>query len=392
MESVNEGPVAGVGVYWGLMALLASALLLAGCDARQQAEGGAPPAPEVDVAEVLVRPATLKEVFTGRLSAPETVQLRSRVSGYIEEVAFEEGERVEAGDLLFRIDARPYQARVDAARAALEQARSDARLAGLEADRARKLLDSRAISREEFDRREAARLGARARVAEAKASLTSAELDLSYTRVTSPVTGRAGRALVTKGNLASADQTLLTTVVSVDPLHVYFDSNESDALNAQRLMNEGKAPSVAVGMSGESGFPHAGRLDFVDNQMNPDTGTLRYRAVLPNPNGIFKPGQFARVEMPVARLEQAILISRKAVLTDQDRRYVYVVGEDNTTARRAVKTGRELDDLVVVREGLEPGDRVIVNGTQKVFMPGMPVQPNTVSLDEPAGGDLAGQP
>jgi len=178
----------------------------------------------------------------------------------------------------------------------------------------------------------------------------------------------------------------------VDPLHVYFDSNESDALNAQRLMNEGKAPSVAVGMSGESGFPHAGRLDFVDNQMNPDTGTLRYRAVLPNPNGIFKPGQFARVEMPVARLEQAILISRKAVLTDQDRRYVYVVGEDNTTARRAVKTGRELDDLVVVREGLEPGDRVIVNGTQKVFMPGMPVQPNTVSLDEPAGGDLAGQP
>ncbi len=344
------------------------------------------------MAEVLVRPATLKEVFTGRLSAPETVQLRSRVSGYIEEVAFEEGERVEAGDLLFRIDARPYQARVDAARAALEQARSDARLAGLEADRARKLLDSRAISREEFDRREAARLGARARVAEAKASLTSAELDLSYTRVTSPVTGRAGRALVTKGNLASADQTLLTTVVSVDPLHVYFDSNESDALNAQRLMNEGKAPSVAVGMSGESGFPHAGRLDFVDNQMNPDTGTLRYRAVLPNPNGIFKPGQFARVEMPVARLEQAILISRKAVLTDQDRRYVYVVGEDNTTARRAVKTGRELDDLVVVREGLEPGDRVIVNGTQKVFMPGMPVQPNTVSLDEPAGGDLAGQP
>ncbi|QJX03318.1 efflux RND transporter periplasmic adaptor subunit [Alcanivorax sp. IO_7] len=361
---------------------------------RCPAAGGrrCPPAPEVDVAEVLVRPATLKEVFTGRLSAPETVQLRSRVSGYIEEVAFEEGERVEAGDLLFRIDARPYQARVDAARAALEQARSDARLAGLEADRARKLLDSRAISREEFDRREAARLGARARVAEAKASLTSAELDLSYTRVTSPVTGRAGRALVTKGNLASADQTLLTTVVSVDPLHVYFDSNESDALNAQRLMNEGKAPSVAVGMSGESGFPHAGRLDFVDNQMNPDTGTLRYRAVLPNPNGIFKPGQFARVEMPVARLEQAILISRKAVLTDQDRRYVYVVGEDNTTARRAVKTGRELDDLVVVREGLEPGDRVIVNGTQKVFMPGMPVQPNTVSLDEPAGGDLAGQP
>ncbi|MBL7252612.1 efflux RND transporter periplasmic adaptor subunit [Alloalcanivorax marinus] len=392
MESVNEGPVAGMGLYWGLLALLASALLLAGCDAREQAEGGGPPAPEVDVAEVLVRPATLKEVFTGRLSAPETVQLRSRVSGYIEEVAFEEGERVEAGDLLFRIDARPYQARVDAARAALEQARSDARLAGLEADRARKLLDSRAISREEFDRREAARLGARARVAEAKASLISAELDLSYTRVTAPVTGRAGRALVTKGNLASADQTLLTTVVSVDPLHVYFDSNESDALNAQRLMNEGKAPSVAVGMSGESGFPHAGRLDFVDNQMNPDTGTLRYRAVLPNPNGIFKPGQFARVEMPVARLEQAILISRKAVLTDQDRRYVYVVGEDNTAARRAVKTGRELDDLVVVREGLEPGDRVIVNGTQKVFMPGMPVQPNTVSLDEPAGGDLAGQP
>ncbi|MFC6330599.1 efflux RND transporter periplasmic adaptor subunit [Alloalcanivorax gelatiniphagus] len=227
-------------------------------------------------------------------------------------------------------------------------------------------------------------LNARALVDEAEAALVSAELDLRYTRITAPVAGRAGRALVTKGNLANADQTLLTTVVSVNPLHVYFDSNESDAQGAQGLMEQGKSAKVRVGLSGETGFPHQGELDFVDNQLNPDTGTLRYRAVLPNPDGIFRPGQFARVEMAVAHLDQALLINRKAVLADQDRRFVYVVGDDNKVARRAVVTGREVDDLIVVRQGLESGDRVIVNGTQKVFAPGQPVAPNPIAMREPA--------
>ncbi len=393
MESVNEGPLAGMGLYWGLIAVLMAALFLAGCDARGEAEAGAaPPAPEVDVAPVLVEPVTLWETFTGRLEAPETVQLRPRVSGYIDEVAFEEGELVEAGDLLFRIDPRPYEARARAARASLAQARSQARLAGGEAERARKLLGSRAISREEHDQRQAALLNARALVDEAEAALASAELDLAYTRVTAPVDGRIGRARVTKGNLASADQTLLATLVSVDPLHVYFDSNEADALDAQRLQQAGKAPPVRIGLTGEPGFPHQGQLDFVDNRLNADTGTLRYRALLPNPNGIFKPGQFARVEMPVTRLDQAVLISRKAVLADQDRRFVYVVGEDNPVARRQVSTGRQVEGLVVVRDGLNSGDRVIVNGTQKVFGAGMPVAPHLVSMRDAPGGEVAARP
>jgi len=397
MENLNDAPAAGAGLYWGLATLLMAALLvLAGCDARGEADAAAaPPAPEVDVARVLVEPVTLWETFTGRVEAPQTVQLRPRVSGYIDEVAFEEGELVEAGALLFRIDPRPYEARVRAAKASVSQARSQRQLAEGEAGRARKLLDARAISREEYDQRQAALLNARALVDEAEAALASAELDLQYTRITAPVAGRAGRALVTKGNLASADQTLLTTVVSVDPLHVYFDSNESDALGAQSLLQEsllqeGKSAPLRIGLTGESGFPHSGTLDFVDNRLNPDTGTLRYRAVLPNPDGIFKPGQFARVEMPVARLEQAVLINRKAVMADQARRFVYVVGDDNTVARRAVVTGREVHDLIVVREGLKSGDRVIVNGTQKVFAPGQPVAPNPIAMGAPAGaGEIA---
>ena len=393
MENFNEGPAVGAGVYWGLLALLVSALFLAGCDARGEAEAGAaPPPPEVDVAPVLVEAVTLWETFTGRLEAPETVQLRPRVSGYIDDVAFQEGELVSAGDLLFRIDPRPYEARVRAARASLAQARSQARLAGGEAERARKLLGSRAISREEYDQRQAALLNARALVDEAEATLASAELDLAYTRITAPVDGRIGRARVTKGNLASADQTLLATLVSVDPLHVYFDSNEADALDAQRLQQAGKAPPVRIGLTGEPGFPHRGELDFVDNRLNADTGTLRYRALLPNPNGVFKPGQFARVEMPVTRLDQAVLISRKAVLADQDRRFVYVVGEDNTVARRPVNTGRQVDGLVVVREGLNSGDRVIVNGTQKVFGAGMPVAPHLVTMREDPVGEVVARP
>ena len=181
----------------------------------------------------------------------------------------------------------------------------------------------------------------------------------------------------------------------MDPLHVYFDSNESDALGAQNLLQEsllqeGKSAPLRIGLTGESGFPHSGTLDFVDNRLNPDTGTLRYRAVLPNPDGIFKPGQFARVEMPVARLEQAVLINRKAVMADQARRFVYVVGDDNTVARRPVVTGREVHDLIVVREGLKSGDRVIVNGTQKVFAPGQPVAPNPIAMGAPTGaGEIA---
>jgi len=390
MKTLDEkrGPKTSLHRGLGVMLLI---MLMAGCDARGEADtANVPPPPEVDVAQVLVEPITLRETFTGRVASPQTVQLRARVSGYIDEVAFEEGALVEAGDLLFRIDPRPYEARVQAAKAALAQAQSQRRLTEVEAGRSRQLIQKHMISQEQHDQRQAAALNARAQQAEAEAALTSAELDLQYTRVTAPVAGRTGRAMVTKGNLASADQTLLTTLVSVDPLYVYFDSNEAEAPNAQALMHQSKTTTLRIGLTGETGFPHQGRLDFVDNQINAGTGTLRYRAVLPNPDGIFRPGQFARVEMPVAHLTEAMLVNRKAVLANQARRFVYVVSDDNAVTPRQVQIGREVGDLVVVRDGLKAGERVIVNGTQKVFAPGMPVTPNPVAMRESAvGNDVA---
>ncbi|OLO04959.1 MULTISPECIES: efflux RND transporter periplasmic adaptor subunit [Salinicola] len=390
MQKYNEKRVSTASLSRGLGVLLVIALI-AGCDARGEAQtASAPPPPAVDVATVLVEPVTLRETFTGRVASPQTVELRPRVSGYIDEVAFEEGELVEAGDLLFRIDPRPYEARVQAAKASLAQAQSQRRLTEVEAGRSRQLIQKHMISQEQHDQRQAAALNARAQQAEAEAALTSAELDLQYTRVTAPVTGRTGRAMVTKGNLASADQSVLTTLVSVDPLYVYFDSNEAEAPSAQALLNQGKTATLRIGLTGETGFPHQGQLDFVDNQINADTGTLRYRAVLPNPDGAFRPGQFARVEMPVAHLAEAMLVNRKAVLANQDRRFVYVVGDDNTVTPRQIETGREVGDLIVVREGLKAGERVIVNGTQKVLAPGMPVAPNPIAMREPAvGNDVA---
>ncbi|WP_435100269.1 efflux RND transporter periplasmic adaptor subunit [Arhodomonas sp. AD133] len=390
MEGSSRETAGNKRFVWGLTASLISLALLAGCDAQGEAKPASPPPPEVDVARVVAEPVTVTETFTGRVDASETVELRPRVSGYVHKVAFEEGEMVEAGDLLFRIDPRPYQAKVKAARAELAQARSDLQLADTEASRAKQLLESRAISREEYDRRQAARLGAQASVNAARAALETAELDLQYTRITAPVSGRTGRALVTQGNLARADQTLLTTVVAVDPLHVYFDSNEASAMRSQPLLGPEKTTPVRIGLAGEESFPHRGELDFVDNRLNASTGTLQYRAVLANPDGTFKPGQFARVEMPVAELDKALLVNRKAVLTDQDRRYVYVVDDSNQVARRQVTTGHRVDDLLVIREGLESGDRVIVNGTQKIFSAGMKVTPNQIAMrGQPAVDDTA---
>lgn len=361
------------------VSLLLVALLIGGCDARgEQDAAAAPPPPEVDVATVRAAPVTLRETFTGRIVAPETVELRPRVSGYVDEIAFEEGQLVNAGDLLFRIDPRPYEARVAAAKAALAQARSQRQLANVEAGRSSKLVGRHMISQEQHDQRQAAALDARAREAEATATLTSAELDLEYTRVTAPVTGRAGRAMITRGNLASADQTILTTLVSVDPLYVYFDSNEATAPSGS---GDDQPTAVQVGLSGEAGFPHRGQLDFIDNQINPDTGTLRYRAVIDNPQGRIRPGQFARVEMPTTSLDSALLVTRKAVIANQDRRFVYVVADDNTVIPRQIVPGSEVGDLVVIRDGLAPGDRIVVNGAQKIFAPGMPVTPNPVEMN-----------
>lgn len=388
MESLTAKPFRGSGRLLGLA--VAITVLLTGCEAQSDEAASMPPPPEVDVAEVVVEPVTLWESFTGRVASPETVDLRPRVSGYIDEVAFEEGELVKAGDLLFQIDPRPYEAQKQAASAELALANSQLDLARSEAGRARTLLESRAISREEYDQRNTALMSARARVQAAQAALDTAELNLQYTRVTAPVSGRTGRALVTQGNLANADQSLLTTVVSVDPVHVYFEADEQSAFSSQQLLANGQPRGVRISLGGEGGRQYKGELDFVDNHLNPGTGTLQYRAVLNNLDGLIKPGQFARVEMPVAELDQALLVSRKAVLTDQDRRFVYVVDEQNRVAPRQVTTGRQVDDLQVIREGLNHGDLVIINGVQKVFGAGMQVKPQLVAMKESARGEGEG--
>jgi len=358
-----------------------AALALAGCNTGETGAQQPPPA-SVQVAEVLAEPATLWSDFTGRVAAPETVELRPRVSGYIDKVSFGEGELVQRGDVLFTIDPRPYRARERAAQAELARARSQLTLSEGRAGRAQQLLDSRAISREEYDERMAARDSARAAVSAAQATLENAQLDLQYTAVKAPISGRVGRAYVTRGNLASADQTLLTTLVSVDPMYVYFESDQRTFVGSRGFFTPEQRPEVRIGLAGEDGYPHIGELDFIDNQLNSHTGTIQFRAVIANPNGAFKPGQFARVEMPTEQLGNALLVNRKAVLTDQDRRYVYVVNAQNLTERREVEAGPQLDELVLIRSGLQPGERVVVNGLQKIFFPGMPVQPELVQMRE----------
>ncbi|UAW97216.1 efflux RND transporter periplasmic adaptor subunit [Halopseudomonas nanhaiensis] len=359
-------------------AMLAAFLsaVLAGCDARGEDDAAAVPPPEVEVAVVEAEPVTLWGAFSGRVEAPQTVELRPRVSGYIEEVRFQEGALVSEGDVLFVIDRRPYQAREQLAQAELAQARSRLALASSEAARSEQLWKRQAISREEFEQRSAAKRMAEAAVEAASATLQSAQLNLAYTEVKAPVSGRIGRAEVSRGNLATADTTLLSTLVSVDPLYVYF---ESDQQTVQDNPHGPKTP-VRIGLAGQDNFPFRGQLDFVDNQYNPRTGTLQYRARVANPDGALRPGQFARVEMPIASAPEALLVDQKAVMTDQDRRYLYVLSDDNRAERRVVQTGRRVDGMLVVTAGLAAGERVVVNGLQKIAFPGMQVAPALVTM------------
>jgi membrane fusion protein, multidrug efflux system len=373
-----------------LATAISIALLASGCS-NPAASQAAPPAPEVSVAQVLVRSVRQWDEFTGRVAAVETVDLRPRVSGYIEKVAYTEGQQVKENDLLFVIDQRPYRASLAHARADLARARSEAQLAASQAARAKSLVAVNAISREESDTRVAAVAQGDAAVRAAEAAVTSAELDLQFTEVRSPINGRTGRAMITAGNLALADQTLLTTVVSLDPMYVNFESDERAFLGYQQLARKGEraelSNAVRVGLADETGYPHLGKVDFVDNGVDAATGTIHARAVLPNNDGSLTPGLFARVQLEGAAEAEAMLIDDKAVLTDQDRKYVYVVGDDNKALRKDIVTGRMVDDLRVVASGLEPTDKVVVRGVQKVFFPGMPVQATLIAMQAPTPAD-----
>ncbi|MGH8083838.1 MAG: efflux RND transporter periplasmic adaptor subunit [Lysobacter sp.] len=366
---------------------------LSGCGS-QAAPGGAMPAPAVSVAQVVEKPVQHWDEFTGRIEAVKSVELRPRVSGYVERVAFEEGEEVAKGDLLFVIDPRPYQAALAQAEANLARARSEADLAKAQSTRAQTLVEAKAISREEAEARRAAASQGNAAVRAAEAAVASARLDLQFTEVRSPIDGRAGRALLTAGNLAQADATVLTSVVSLDPVHVYFEGDEQTWLHYRELARNGdRADSsnpVRVGLANEQGYPHEGTVDFVNNQVDPATGTIRLRAVLPNPDRVFAPGLFARVQLAGSNKSEVLLIDDKAVMTDQDRKYVYVLGKDNTAVRKDVQLGDKAEGLRVVTSGLSAQDKVIVHGVQKVFFPGMPVDPQTIAMGAPPAA--AGKP
>ena len=364
-------------------------LAAAGC-ARTAAQPGEPPPPKVTVAKVLVKDVTEWDEFTGRLEAVNTVAVRPRVSGYVSGVRFREGAIVDRGDLLFQIDARPFQAEVDRLKAELTRARATVQRASSEAQRAERLTAQDAMSREESDRRASFAQEATAQVEAVAAALRAAELNLEFTRVTSPIGGRVGRAIATEGNLVSTgpgEGTLLTTVVSLDPIYAAFDVDEQSFLRYGNLASEGKRASarqsglpIQMALAGEQQFPHQGKMNFLDNQIDPDTGTIRARAVFTNPDGDLTPGLFVRLRLPGTAAYDGALIRDAAVGTDLDKRYVLVVTKDHTVEYRPVTLGPNVGSLRVVRSGLSAGELVVVNGLQRV-RPGMKVDPVVAAME-----------
>ncbi|MEB5704497.1 efflux RND transporter periplasmic adaptor subunit [Pantoea anthophila] len=358
--------------------------LLSGCD-KGVAQSAPPPPPEVSAAPVLIKPVSQWDNFNGRVEAVQSVQLRPRVSGYIESVNYREGDEVKKGQVLFTIDDRSYRAALEQARAELARARSQASLARSESGRSEKLIGTQAISREVWEQRRAAASQAQADVLAAEAAVDMAQLNLDFTRVTAPIDGRASRAMITPGNLVTAGDSasVLTTLVSQQQMYVYFDVDENTFLHYQAMARQGQqrhALPVEIALVGDQGFPHQGKVDFLDNQLTASTGTIRMRALLDNQARQFTPGLFARVRLPGSAQFEAMLIDDKAVLTDQDRKYVYVVDGEGKAQRRDIQPGAMVEGLRIVKSGLQSGDRVIVAGLQKVFMPGMPVTAQQVAM------------
>jgi RND family efflux transporter MFP subunit len=391
MRSVNPG-LAGAAV--------AVLCIVSGCGGTNNGAQSAPPPPQVSVAQVLQKQVKDWDEFTGRLQAVETVEIRPRVSGYIDKVVFTEGSLVKRGDLLFLIDPRPYQAETDRAAADVKRYKTALELARIELGRVQKLKDSGAVSEEELDERKSTLAQTEANVGGAEAALEAAALNLDFTRVTSPIDGRVSRAEVTRGNLVTGGingGTLLTSVVSMDPMYLYFDADEQSYLRYTQMPRVGSRPNsrdaapVNVGLANEEGFPHMGVVDFVDNQLNSQTGTIRARAVLQNKEGLYTPGLFARVQLLAGNEYSAILIDDRAVNTDQSQKYVLVLGANNTVEYRRVKLGRIIDGLRIVREGLKVGDVIIVNGAQRVH-PGVTVTPQTVLMGADEGAPPAAAP
>ncbi|WP_109511769.1 multidrug efflux RND transporter periplasmic adaptor subunit MexE [Pseudomonas ovata] len=342
----------------------------------------APSAPKVTVAKVLEQPINEWDEFTGRLEAPETVEVRPRVSGQIDQVAFTDGALVKKGDLLFQIDPRPFQAEVRRLEAQLQQARAVANRSENEAQRGDRLRANNAISAELADSRSTSAQEAKAGVAAIQAQLDLARLNLSFTRVTAPITGRVSRAEITTGNIVTADVTALTSVVSTDKVYAYFDADERVFLKYNELARQGQrgqATPVYLGLSNEADNPHLGQMNFVDNQVNPRTGTIRGRAVFDNSDGRFTPGLYARLKLVGSATYTAVLIQDEAVGTDLGKKFVLVMDKDNKPTYRPVELGPKLEGLRIVRSGLAKDDTIVVKGLQRV-RPGQPVEPEVTPM------------
>ena len=364
-------------------------LALAGC-ARSPSEAPAAAPPPVTVSYPVEREVTDYADFTARTAAVDSVELRARVSGYLDRVNFKEGALVKKGDVLFEIDPRTYQAVLQHTEGNLAAAETRAERLNADHGRALRMVGANAISLQEFDRIVGDRAEASSSRAAALAAVARAKLDLGFTKVTAPVSGRVSRYHVTVGNLVQAGDTqiqptLLTTIVSVDPMYVYFDVDEHTVLRVKQLIREGKAKTpddevpVWLGLANEDGFPHRGGINFVDNQVNPKTGTQRARGIFPNKDEALSPGYFARVRVPIGVPHTSLLISDRALDTDQGQKVVYVVDKDNRVVSRPVRLGALHDGLRAITDGLEPGERVIVNGLQQI-RPGLTVEPNLVDM------------
>ena len=359
-------------------------LITAACGKAPEATQSGMPPPAVSVAKVIEQQVTEWDELTGRLEAPESVDIRPRVSGFIDKVAFDEGSLVKKGDLLFQIDPRPFEAEVKRLQAELQQARATERRTASEAERGERLRANNAISAELADARVSAASEAKSAVAAIQAQLDAARLDLGFTRVTAPIDGRVGRALITAGNLVNAGEALLTTLVSTDKVYAYFEADERTYLKYRELAREGErgeATPVYLGLSDEQGHPHLGHMDFIDNKVDPRTGTIRGRAVFDNRDGLFTPGLYARLKLVGSATYDAVLIKDVAVGTDLGKKFVLVLGDDGKVNYRSVDLGPKLEGLRIVRSGLNQGETIVVNGLQRV-RPGSAVQPQDVPMAE----------
>ncbi len=376
-----------------LVALAACLLAAPGCIKPVQPAAAATPAAPPKPPEVIVDLPTSGEItdfedFTGRTVANKTIDIRARVTGYLNKINFKEreGQDVEAGFVLFEIDARPYEAEVERARASLHQAKSHLKRIELDYARAKQTRAKQVITQEQFDQVQGDRNEAMAAIEVAQADLDLAELNLSFTKVRAPIAGRVSRTQLDPGNLVKADDTVLTTIVAMDPMYAYFEVDERTMLRLQHYKEQGRmslsgdltgALPVKMGLADEEGYPHDGRVNFVDNRLDPATGTLQLRGVFDNKKRSLSPGMFVRVRLPIGEPYRALLVSEKALGTDQGQKFVYVIDAENKAQYRRVEIGKLQNSRRVVLKGLGEGERVVVSGLQRV-RPGALVQPKMV--------------